>query len=725
MPYALIPIGLTALIVYGFTFILSRVGLLPYAKHKQIWNTALLLTFFTTAILGIILAIQVNYKLEMPVVDRLIVWHVDFGIGMSFIAFFHFSWHWSYYRRLISKKTSAQSVEKKRDLEILPTDENIFPDNRVTYMDIPFGEKIPLLTLGATAMITQVIFLREYLAVFHGNELVIGLILAGWLLLTGTGALLGLNISGSRLKSNFTSPAFLILGILPMISVTGIRFFRNIVFPAGSITGIPGILLYSMAGMSLFCLLSGFLFTWLSSEISNKHRSNLLNFSYALESTGSIAAGILFSFLLVYVLDTYQILFIVLLLNLYASIRSRDPKNRRSIMISASLLAIMAGILVIPLKMDLLTRSFLFRNQDLVETRDTPYGNLVITKSGDQYTLFENSVPIAVTADIAAIEEDVHYAMVQHPRPENILMLSGNLGGMVNELDKYPIRHADFVELDPGINRIREKYMPIPDMPWLNMVHMDGRRFLTTTESRYDVILASLPSPGSAMLNRYYTAEFFSEVKTHLEPGGILSLPLQGTENYLSEEAGSLFSILYHTLKDQFKNVLIIPGMKTYFIASDDELDIDIPALIENKNIKTEYVNLYYLDRATLIERNRQIMEALPEAARINRDFRPLAFLHQISYWLSYFQSRLWITIGIFLILITMVGLYGSPLRTGLFITGFTGMGIELIILLGIQVVFGYLYLYTAVVLTVFMMGLATGAILVRKITRTAVKDIL
>ena len=98
MPYSLIPIGLTALIVYGFTFILSRVGLLPNAQHKQIWNIALLLTFFTTAILGIILAIQVNYKLEMPVVDRLIVWHVDFGIGMSFIAFFHFTWHWSYYR---------------------------------------------------------------------------------------------------------------------------------------------------------------------------------------------------------------------------------------------------------------------------------------------------------------------------------------------------------------------------------------------------------------------------------------------------------------------------------------------------------------------------------------------------------------------------------------------------------------------------------------------------
>ena len=104
MPYALIPIGLSALLIYGFTFILSRTGLLDRTRHRQIWNTSLLLTFFTTAILGIILAVQANYKLDMAIVDRLLIWHVDFGIGMSFIAVFHFSWHWSYFRKIISRK---------------------------------------------------------------------------------------------------------------------------------------------------------------------------------------------------------------------------------------------------------------------------------------------------------------------------------------------------------------------------------------------------------------------------------------------------------------------------------------------------------------------------------------------------------------------------------------------------------------------------------------------
>ena len=71
MPYALIPIGLAALLAYGFTFLISHAGLISPIRHRQLWNTALLLTFFTTAVLGIILAVQVNYKLEIPWIKHL------------------------------------------------------------------------------------------------------------------------------------------------------------------------------------------------------------------------------------------------------------------------------------------------------------------------------------------------------------------------------------------------------------------------------------------------------------------------------------------------------------------------------------------------------------------------------------------------------------------------------------------------------------------------------
>jgi spermidine synthase len=709
MPYSLIPIGISALILYGLSFLFSRSGLLSRTVHRQIWNTALLLTFLATATLGIILAIQVNYKLEMPAADKLIIWHVDLGIGMSFIALFHFTWHWSYYRKILLPVPGKKIQNGKKQGPVYPV------DHGASHHNIPAREKIPLVTLGATAMITQVVFLREFLAVFHGNELVIGLVLAGWLVLTGTGAMLGMNPLNTPGNSVLSPAAFLILGILPLLSVTGIRFFKNLVFPVGSMAGIPGITIYAAASMALFCLLSGFLFTWLSSEISMKYKSNLLNFTYALESIGSLAAGMLFSFVLVPLLNTFQILFIVLLANLAAALVQSPRKNRLNIMVPGALLLILSAIMVFPVNLDLRSRAFLFPNQTLVQTRDTPYGNIAVSKTGNQYNLFENAIPLSASGDLASVEEDVHYAMVQHPHPEDILVLSGDISSMAVELAKYQVGHADYVELNPWIYRIGKKYFPYPDLPWLNVVNMDGRRFLSRTERHYDVILVNLPSPGTAGLNRYYTEEFFALVKSRLKPGGIFSMPLHGAGNYVSPETGNLFSILYQTLETRFEHILVIPGYKTYFLASGSELELDIPSLIDSRGIETEYVNSFYLDLYTLKERNRQVMEFMTDSPGINRDFRPVAFLHQISYWLSFFKSNLWFTLGIMLLIILLVGFRKGVIGKGIFITGFTGMGLEFVLLLAIQIVFGYVYLYAAVVMTVFMMGLAAGALGVRR----------
>ncbi len=70
----------------------------------------------------------------------------------------------------------------------------------------------------------------------------------------------------------------------------------------------------------------------------------------------------------------------------------------------------------------------------------------------------------------------------------------------------------------------------------------------------------------------------------------------------------------------------------------------------------------------------------------------------------------------ILIILIALAGLRSGPLETGIFTAGFTGTAAELIMLIGIQVVFGYIYLYLAIIVTVFMSGLAAGALLTYRV---------
>ena len=50
---------------------------------------------------------------------------------------------------------------------------------------------ISVTCLGISSLVTQVVTLREFMNVLAGNELVIGIVLANWLLLTGCGSYLG------------------------------------------------------------------------------------------------------------------------------------------------------------------------------------------------------------------------------------------------------------------------------------------------------------------------------------------------------------------------------------------------------------------------------------------------------------------------------------------------------------------------------------------------------
>jgi spermidine synthase len=704
MPYALFPIGIAIILLYALTYLLYRTGIILKKSHRQIWNTGLLLTFFITAILGLLLAVQVNFKLEIPWIKELLNWHVDFGIGMSMIAIFHFTWHWGYYRDLLRR-----GIEKSK-----PAPEEAGMDSQAAPSRLTFRDNFPLLVLGLTALISQVIFLREFLSVFHGNELVIGIIFACWMLLTGTGALLGRSSPKAEGKNKIHITGFYLLGLLPLLTVFVIRFLKNIVFPAGSMAGVAGILIFSASVLLSFCLLSGFLFTSLTVALSRKYKSNLLGKSYAVESIGSIVGGLLFSFLLVYFLGTFQILFLVLIINLSVPV-VMNQAGRRSIFF-AGLVTSVFFVLVFILDLDLHSRSLLFRNQITIETLDTPYGNLVVTETGDQITIYENGTPVSISYDVSTVEENVHYPMVQHDRPDTVLILSGDLTGIATEVAKYHVRHADYVELNPWITRIRSKHLAYPEFPWLNILHTDGRKFLRKTEHAYDVIMVNLPAPGTAQVNRYYTTEFFQEVKSRLHPQGIISISLPGVENYVSTEAGRLYSLIFNTLGRTFRHVLVVPGQKTYFLASDAELDIDIPGLIEHKGIETIYVNPYYLDLFSLQERSQQVEQIIQDGELINHDFRPRAYFLQLDYWLSHFNTNFWMPVMILIILIALAGLRGSPLDTAIFTAGFTGTAAELILLLGIQVVFGYIYLYLAIIVTVFMSGLATGALIADKI---------
>jgi hypothetical protein len=110
--YYLSPVAIVFLLVYGVSFALYRTKRLRVATHRKIWNLLLLATFLLCAVLGLVLAVGVTRPVPWQLPTWLLVWHVETGIAMSFISFFHIGWHLRYYLAIVTGKRQAGRTEE-------------------------------------------------------------------------------------------------------------------------------------------------------------------------------------------------------------------------------------------------------------------------------------------------------------------------------------------------------------------------------------------------------------------------------------------------------------------------------------------------------------------------------------------------------------------------------------------------------------------------------------
>ena len=114
--YYISPIALLFFLVYAVSFVLYKTKRIKVATHRKIWNVLLMVTFLITGIFGLLLTIQLDYKLPFTIPFDLLFWHVEAGIIMTLISLFHLGWHFKYYAKLLqtgrAKAKAAQVTER-------------------------------------------------------------------------------------------------------------------------------------------------------------------------------------------------------------------------------------------------------------------------------------------------------------------------------------------------------------------------------------------------------------------------------------------------------------------------------------------------------------------------------------------------------------------------------------------------------------------------------------
>jgi spermidine synthase len=577
--------------------------------------------------------------------------------------------------------------------------------------------------LGVSCVMTQLALMRELLGTFSGNEMVLGVVLGLWLLLMGIGARLGRN-SGKR-RSPLTALAVIqvLVAILPLLQVFLLRALRNVVFIRGATVGVPGTVGASFVLLLPYCLVAGYALTLACSILAREEGPSGIGRAYIADSVGSLIGGILFSLVLVRFLDHIAILVFPATLNLVlaALLGFRVQGSRFEVQGSkfsllwfpCLALALGLGLIAVALLCDLdaLSTRLQYPRQHIVARANSPYGKLIVTESDGQYDFIENGIPITSTRDDQHVEEAVHYAMAQRPEARQVLLVSGGISGTAKEILKYGVRQVDYVELDPLVLAFGKRYLPesLAD-PRIRVINTDGRLFVKQASAQYDVVIIDIPAPATAQLNRFYTAEFLAEVKRSLAGDGVVGFALGQYENYVSPELARMLSSACLSVKQSFHNMLMIPGSRIFFLASDGPLSANVASRIEQRHIQTRLVNRHYLAAMLTPDRMADLANATAQPAAVNRDFSPVLYYYHLRHWMSQFDVRFGVMeAGLFLALgFYLVRLRGSAFV--LFASGFAASTLEVVLLLAFQVLCGSVYHQVGVIVTVFMAGLALGA---------------
>jgi len=617
--------------------------------------------------------------------------------------------------------------------------------------------KVSLFIMGLSGLTAQIILLRELLISFLGNELTLGVILANWLILVAIGSFfIGKSVEKVDKKSEIFVVFQMVFSIAFPIAIFLSRIFKNILLETpGEALGFAPIWYDSFIILLPVSLPYGALFTYgckLYSQYSNEEASSVGKV-YLFETIGSIIGGLLLTFLLIQYLNSFEIAFLISLMNLLiaAFLLSPIPKARflsfRNILFSVSIFIVLffVYLLLTPSvkKIDSFSINSQWRNLNVIHNENSIYGNITVTKRVEQYTFYSDGIPSITTPipDIASIEDFVHFPMLFHEKPESVLILSGGAGGMIHEILKYPVARVDYVELDPLLLKLVQRFStPLTQSELsdqkVKIYYQDSRLFTQRTGERFDLIFIGISAPQTLQTNRLFSLEFFSIAKKKLNPNGILVLSLPGSLTYISPELRDLNGCILDTLKNVFGSLRIIPGDVNLYLASDSNLlDLltpkEIAERLEERKIQTSLVKKNYIEyrlHRRWLQWYWKSMEGRKN--RVNSDFRPLGVFFNLSYWNALFSPYLtgifkWfegfhltltiikiilITIILSIFFIKMPQYSRHAVTYSIFTTGVTAMIFNLAIIFTFQTFYGYLYHQIGLLVAIFMAGIASGS---------------
>jgi len=649
----------------------------------------------------------------------------------------------------------------------------------VPFVSISSRARVLLIfSYGLFSISSQTLLFREFITSLEGSDISVGIFFGSWFLWVGLGAML-IYRAKTLAKVLLKNIEFLFLGYLPafileLFLIIQVRELAGI--ESYALLPVRDILLLSIVVNAPVSIITGMLFP-IACRWFQQEQELPVSRVYIIEAAGSFSGGLGVTVLLGLGVSSMRVFFILALVVSLAAfvvqlakVRQHPKSKIRMQLMSLIPLfvvlclalgadkALMSYVRVIKwtklLPADALTGSF--------QTAQAEY--LYGLYHGQWIAIREGSVCEALpdestTGRIAAI------GLCQNPDAERVLVVGSGLGLCYQFLRLPQVEHVTWAHSDNEYVQEVSRFIP-PELKVTDkrFYHLAGdiRSLLAKEKRYYDLVIINLPDATSSVLNRYYTLEFYRQVKEALRPDGVLAVRVAGGENIMGTELINLGASTKLTLEKIFSQLVLTPGEDTWFIASDSERLTGEPGSLRDRFAAIKgggkifpaegLLSVYLPDRAAAAVENYAGAD-LPEELLINRDRRPLTHLY--SLLLAAKQSGAPITrlvkllavagpLAFIIPIIVLVALRfiytlkttqqvtseaaaGNGLYTAsslssfestflVFSAGLAGIGVVIVLMYLYQTRFGSLYLHIGVVSSLFMAGLTAGAILVRRV---------
>lgn len=612
--------------------------------------------------------------------------------------------------------------------------------------------------MGAGSTISQSLIFREFLVVFYGNELVLSFILFTWLISITIGAW-SFNLIEKKIKDakSFFLKSVFVFSLLPFALIPVIRISRGFLnVDYGLYIPFPRMTLLSFMVIFPPAFLIGITFPLGCRILSGKTAVSRI---YVAESVGSLFGGTLFSFVLVRLLPNPAVAALLTLLfsitcfffygHSYSPDKFRGKGRIKFNVVRILMILLSLSIALFSFPLDRITVQArwktLIQKLPLIKNTDSPYQNLALTRQMNQYSVFFNGIYGFSFPDEYSDSTLAHHILTQSPDPQKVLVIGEVTPTFVNECLKQPIRQLTCVYFDPQLFNLIGPYLSKEgkqtlENPAVNFVFSDGRQFVRGYDGKFDLIYLNLPDPSNALINRYYTREFFQLVRGISHKKTVLALSLTSSENYMGRQITNYNASIYKTLKTVFPYVDICPTTPTYFFASRSQNSaVEDPLILfqrfEKRDVGDTTFTPYLFETFYLPQRIKFKRNNLEKASGVpvNTDLSPVAYLYNLKLWDQYSDShlsgiiefmesltyRFWLTGFCWLLAIVITfmllvkpsrkALFNFSSLAAVFSTGLAAMGMSITLIFSFQNLYSALFEKIGFLIALFMVGLSLG----------------